>query len=352
MCGRTKPDRFGEERLDRRSRRVGGESFQTRLVIAIEVGLQDLADMVRCHARLRPHPDEEPRPARTVQGFRVCGCRNEYVRYQSRLCADERLRRNADYLEDAIAEAKHGADGAGILVKPARPVVVAHDCHRTGADGVVGRPYQTAKRRRQAERAEHIARDELPQDPLGLLAVPDRRVLRARHADDHDVGHAREQVTIGHEGWVVEVLARVRFAAGIHEAELHVEQAVGIGHWQRTQQHRVHDAEGGDRRADGEAQRENGRRADRAVPGNLAPAEDGVGLQRVEPREAALIAQRLERRVDGAPLARPGLGGQGGVRAQLLLEVLVRPPAAHRAEQALQPFPQPAKTAGHDIRSR
>ena len=180
-----------------------------------------------------------------------------------------------------------------------------------------------------------IARDELPQDPLGLLAVSNRRVLRARHADHHDVSHAREQITIGDEGGVVEVLARVGLAAGIHVADLQVEQAVGIGHGQRAQEHRVHDAEGGDRRADGQPQRENGRRADCAMPGNLAPTEDRVGLQRVEPREAALIAQRLERRVDGAPLARPGLGGQRGVRAQLLLEVLVRPPAAHRTEQAL-----------------
>ena len=221
-----------------------------------------------------------------------------------------------------------------------------------GADGVVGRPDQAAKRRRQAERAEHIARDELPQDPLGLLAVSNRRVLRARHADQQDVGHAREQIAIGDEGGVVEVLTRVRLAAGIHVADLQVEQAVGIGNWQRTQQHCVHDAEGGDRCADGEAQREHGRRADRAMPGNLAPTEDRVGLQRVEPREAALIAQRLERRVDGASLARPGLGGQRGVRAQLLLEVLVRPPAAQRAEQALHPFPQGAKTAGHDVRPR
>ena len=161
---------------------------------------------------------------------------------------------------------------------------------------------------------EVVVADVLDSHPFRRAAV--HRQQRLREAAR---GEAVEDVATL---TVVEVLGpgqAVRELRGVLVELRHDHELVGVGHRQRLEEqgvrHRGHRGGG----ADADGQRQRRRRREPGTPGEATHADPHVGPQVVEPRQAALVAQglnRLERsRLGGRVPAAPPRPASGPCRA-------------------------------------
>ncbi len=221
---------------------------------------------------------------------------------------------------------------------------------------VVGRPEQAAEGRLEAERRERVAGQVLSQRDLRIPAgLHDHRLAR-QEADHHQVRVRANRAGIVAVGRVVEVVAGVDLLVRVEEGRGDGEETIGIGHRQRSEQQRVDQPERGGGGADRQAERQDRGRRRGAMPLQLAPSEDDVSPERVEPRQATLVAQRVHRHWN---VPRDQSGGAGGIgrvvssparllfsqldmQAQLELEVTVAALTAHRTEEPGDPLTEAA----------
>ena len=108
-------------------------------------------------------------------------------------------------------------------------------------------------------------------------------------------------------------IARGHFAIEIDALANSDVQTIGVSDGQRPQQHRIDEAEGRGAGADGESEREDGRGGSDLIFLELAPAENGVGAEGIEPGEDAEVVGVVELAQRGAER----LAGFGGVTAML-----------------------------------
>jgi hypothetical protein len=247
-----------------------------------------------------------------------------------------------------------------VPVKPFGPTPIIS--YRCGARRhVIARTDEAAERRLQTESRKDVSGNELADEPFRVASLVEPDFLGRRHADDHCVRVTFEERGVLPEGRIVEVVLVVGSVLRVDERPGDEEEAIGVGHRQRPEQHAVDEAERGGRGADGQAERQHGGGGRNTVAAQLAPAEDDVGEQGVEEGEAALIAQRVHglggaagsnsRRAHRlvraiAPAARV-LRRQLQVELELLLQLAVARVPAERSPEAVHHL---AKYAHHSLR--
>ncbi len=166
---------------------------------------------------------------------------------------------------------------------------MAAGCH------IVTARQQSSKRWLKSEGGEHVAGEVLPRRTLRLTTIEIDDLCTACHPDDHQLSVPIGDRRVPAERDVVEFVAILGLALRRHCVPSEHEQPLRLGDRQRAPEHCVDQTEGGRRRADGETEREHGSRRRRAVLFQLPRREDHVGEQRLQPRPATLIAQRIHR---------------------------------------------------------
>ncbi len=91
-----------------------------------------------------------------------------------------------------------------------------------------------------------------------------------------------------------------------------------MGHGQRAQQQGVDEAKCGGAGSDAESQGQNGRGGSHFSLGELPPTEDGIGAERIEPREQAQVAALVALAQRGAECA----ADFGGVAAPCMASAI------------------------------
>ncbi len=212
---------------------------------------------------------------------------------------------------------------------------------------IVSRAEQPTQCRPQPEHTEDVARVELPVDPLRIAAA-DHGLGRVRRAHHQQIRVVAGQLEVATVGRVVERVVVVDALLAVDEAGGRKSQPFGLGDRQRPQQHGVDQAERGDGRAEGEAERQDRGAAHDRPRHELPPAEHHIGRQGVQPEQAAAVAQGVhglgDRHAAGVAIA-----GKLGVRAQLGFDVGVVAPQAQGAEQPVDPG---AQRTHADLRSQ
>jgi hypothetical protein len=189
---------------------------------------------------------------------------------------DERLegrRHHADDREWPIVHRDHTSDGRRIAAEPAAPEAVAQDRRLPGGGRVFGGGEVTPDRRLHAERPEEVPGHAHPADPF-RFAVGQQR--RTPGADERHVFERMAAVAPVEERQVTDVAGR----AG-RPPLADRDEAIGIRVRQRTEQHRVEDAE--DRRVRADAERQ-GHERDRCEAGR-APQQ---------PRRVANVPREID----------------------------------------------------------
>ena len=130
MASGLQHDALREEVLDRELGRVGREILEPRALIAIERGLHHVPDRVWLDAWTRPQPQRKPGPAVRVQRFGIHRRRNEHVRHEAWLGADESRGSHAHDLVGIPVDLDCRPDDARIAGEPLRPAVVTENRYR------------------------------------------------------------------------------------------------------------------------------------------------------------------------------------------------------------------------------
>ena len=162
---------------------------------------------------------------------------------------------------------------------------------------------------------------------------------------------------------VVEVLGirqLVRELRGVLVELRHDDELVRVGHGQRLEEQAVRHGGDGSGRPDADRQRPRRRRREPGPPGQAAHADAQIDPQVVEPRQAALVAQRVHRlgKTAQAHSRQPRRLRRGAalrvklvlrlfeMEAQLALEIVVGRVAPERAPQTTPPL---AKDGHRDL---
>ena len=248
------------------------------------------------------------------------------------------------------------SDDSRIPAEPRPPGVMGQDDEgRIAGTAPFPGEERAAEHGVQLQYVEVVVADVLDLDPL-RRATPDRQQLfrhgvRGQTFEDVVALPVVEVLRVGQ--WVREDRRMLVELRDGHEL-------VGIGHGQRLKEHRVR--HGGDRRggSDADRQRQHRRRRETGLPRKAAQADPQIDPQVVEPRQAALVAQRLHGLGNAAQAhARHprGLGSRVALRtklllgllemkAQLALEIVIGRVAPERAPQAM---PALAKNGHRDL---
>ncbi len=192
-------------------------------------------------------------------------------------------------------------------------------------------------------------------DPL-RVGTADLHLCRCARADHEQVRAVPHDAGVPLVRGVVELIARVGASLRVERRGHDFRESIGMRNRQRPQQHRVDHPKRCGRRANCDAEREDGGEADGGVLPELTPAEGHVKDERVEPRQAALIADGLHRLRQRARAKtssprrlvwrRAALPRRFGfhleVHPQLVREVVVGAGARHGAKQAAAPLTKSA----------
>ena len=157
-------------------------------------------------------------------------------------------------------------------------------------------------------------------------------------------------------------VARAPGSSGrIDERDGHREQPFGSIDRKRSHQHRVDQTDRRGCRANRQSQRQDSGDADRSPLVELAPAEHDVRHERIEQRQAALVAKRIHRVRDAAgshqdfPPTGPGVmvsaswrfRGQVQMRLQFRLQIAVGPAPPERRPAATAPLAEGGRSIRH-----
>ena len=266
-AGRDDRDRLLRQILDHAGHPVGRVAGIVLQPLAQDAG-QPRAHAVGRRVRLQPADHAQPRRHRLAQQRRLAGDQRLLVQRdpQVRRIAAQRLAEeagagHADDRERVPLEDEGGADDLRIGAVGARPGVMAHDDHRRGRRGVVGRRDDAAAERGHAEGREVVAADVAgSQRP--------RRLFDARPpcADAALAGLEGRQLLELRQVGLQPLEQRIRehapaiLGAALHAAVVAVADAVEPGRVadrQRPQHHRVDQREDRGRAADADGQRQH-----------------------------------------------------------------------------------------------
>ena len=196
-------------------------------------------------------------------------------------------------------------------------MVRQHDEGRiAGPDALVGEE-GAAEIGIQLQDVEVVAAHVLDPDPLGRSAIDRQQPLCRRVG-----GQTLEDLAAIPVVEVLGIRQLVRELRGVLVELRHDDELLRVGHRQGLKEQRVRPRGDRGRRPDADRERQRRRRRERGSPGQGAQADPRIGPQVVEPRQPALVAQRLQGLGHAAQThaGHPrGLGRRVALRAEFLL---------------------------------
>ena len=264
---------------------VGGELLEAGTAVVSHRLLHGLLEQGGRDAGAEAGPDAGPLPVVARDGFGVLHGGDEVIRHCAGLGAGEAFGGDAgDFVYD-FAGAECLADGGGLAAETAGPVIVGDDGDGVGAGlAVVIGGEEAAGGGAEAERGEERAGDILADGTLHFIVGGKGDVGASSEGDDEEIGLGLGGFTEFEEEGIGEAGSFVGFA-GVIVGDDVVDgvEGSGVGDGEGAEENGVDEAEGGGDGADGEGEGENGGKGDGGAAAELAIAEDGVGLQGVEP---------------------------------------------------------------------
>ena len=239
--------------------RVGGLVREQRRVERIEAGAQRVDRRAVGEPAEDLHPAEaaalELQPRRTH--LRLHRERHEHLGRRQQLEAVEAARGHADHGQRMAVDDDGLADHVAVAGEAALPVVVAQHRDRRAArrDVVAGRE-QPARRRREPEDGEVVARDQLALDALGAAGVPDVKREPRPAEQPVDAGHAIAEIAIHRPRQLRPVAQAAAVGFGALRRQLH--ELAGPRHRQTAQRDLIEQRE--DRGAGADAEGDRGDR--------------------------------------------------------------------------------------------